>query len=173
MVGPPRGLAASALLLALLGAAPAAAGMRIAFIHPERFTDASLDGSFASGPNEPALARLKEHLETLGARHFGSNQTLSIEFIDVDLAGRVEWPRGFAGEVRVVREFDPPRLVLRYSLVEMGRVILQGQEDVTDVNYRSRYNNPYFRSDALRYEKALLDRWFRARIVERQPAPPR
>jgi hypothetical protein len=158
----------SLALLLTLSAATAAAGVRVAFIQPERFTDASLSGSFARGPDEPALSRLKVHLEGLGARHLRPDQVLSIEIVDVDLAGRMEWPRRFVGEVRVLRDIDAPHVVLRYSLDESGRVTLQGAEDVTDLNYRSRYN-AYYRDDALRYEKALLDAWFRDRIVERRP----
>jgi hypothetical protein len=152
------------------GAMAANATMRVTFVHPERFSDASFDRGYAWGPDEPALSRLKAHLEALGAKHLRPDQTLAIEILDVDLAGRLEWPRGFAGELRVLTDIDAPRFVIRYRLSEGARQVLRAEETVTDVNFRSR-TGAYFRSDRLRYEKALLDDWFRARILERRPPP--
>jgi len=156
------------VLASAASAAAAGAAMRVTFVHPERFSDASFDRGYAWGPDEPALSRLKAHLEALGARHLKPDQTLAIEILDVDLAGRLEWPRGFAGELRALTDIDAPRFVLRYTLHESARQVLSAQETVTDVNFRSR-TGAYFRNDRLRHEKALLDDWFRARILERRP----
>ena len=75
-----------------------------------------------------------------------------------------------AYDARILRGVTWPRMKLRYALKENGRVVLSAEEAIADLNYLS---SPTFYgpSDSLRYEKRMLDDWFRARIVERRPPP--
>jgi hypothetical protein len=47
--------------------------------------------------------------------------------------------------------------------------VANGDETISDINYLMRASIAYS-SDSLRYEKAMLDEWFRTRFVDRQPA---
>ncbi|MBS0322272.1 MAG: DUF3016 domain-containing protein [Proteobacteria bacterium] len=56
-----------------------------------------------------------------------------------------------------------PRIKLSYSLEQDHKVLKQGTEVVVDMNYLEHINS-YPADDPLRYEKHMLDDWFRARF---------
>lgn len=165
---------ATSLLLAGLAAIalPRAthAAVEVSFVNPERFSDAGLDRSYGDRSREPVQRGIREYLERLGARHLKPNQVLRIEVLDIDLAGRFEWWRPYAYDVRVLRGVTWPRIVVRYSLNEEDRTLLASEEAVTDLNYQMRVA-ARLSSDPLRYEKEMLGDWFRARFVKFRPPP--
>ena len=153
--------------LATQMAAPApahAAGVaRVVFVNPETYTDAR----DASGRSDDNLQVLSQHLQRLAQRHLAQGQSLQIELLDVDLAGRLRPFRGGA-EVRVVKgSVDAPRISLRYTLQAGGAVLQRGEESLLDLNFMSGYAGN-LATEPLRYEKRMLERWFTARFVEHQ-----
>ena len=142
--------------------------VEVSFVHPERYTDAALDQGYGGKAREPVLRHVREHLELLGARHLKANQTLRIDVLDIDLAGRFEWWRPYAYNVRILRGATWPRIVVRYTLQEEDRTLLVAEESISDLNYQTRMAVSLSR-DPLRYEKAMLDDWFRTRFVKLQP----
>jgi hypothetical protein len=150
-----------ALALATLPAA-AQAAVEVAFISPETYVDAgSHPGERLARRNLGELAR---HLERLGAARLPDGRSLRIEVLDIDLAGRFEPWRPTAYGVRILREATWPRITLRYVLEEDGRELARGEERLSDLDYLGRPAGR-LRSDPLRYEKAMLDNWFRARFA--------
>jgi hypothetical protein len=150
------------LAAALLAPAQSFADVKVRFIDPERYTDA---GSFGAGSRAATLAEFKAYFEKLGARFLAPDQNLTIDVLNVDLAGHYEpWQRNFS-DVRIMRDVTPPRIKLSYVLSVKGKRTRRGEDDLTDINYQM---NPSgrFSSDRYAYEKALLDDWFR-RIVGR------
>jgi hypothetical protein len=162
------------VLLSLVAAAaawsPAAgAGVQVSFVQPERFYDATLYSAYGAAAREPAMNGIRDYLEHLGRTHLRANETLEIAVLDIDLAGRFEWWRPFAYNTRIVRDITWPRIKVRYALRQDDRVLTSGEESITDLNYLMHATAPNY-SDPLRYEKAMLDDWFRARFVTgRQP----
>jgi len=155
----------SGCLAATLGSAHAAGIVNVSFVAPERFVDAGE----APRDRDDRLKLLSQHLQSLGQRHLADGQTLKIEILDVDLAGHLK-PLRRGGDVRVVRSgVDRPRIALRYELEAGGQVVQRGEESVVDLNFLGRIPN-YGASDQLRYEKRLLDDWFKQRFVEQRPA---
>lgn len=149
-----------ATLLSAAGAGHAAGVVDVSFVAPERYTDAGDDGRTRTDN----LARLSDHLVRLGQRFLGDGQSLTIEVLDVDLAGRMK-PVGGRGELRVVNgRIDWPRMSLRYRLEAGGRVLQSGAESVADVNYLVGASTRHD-ADPLRYEKAMLDGWFKAHFA--------
>jgi hypothetical protein len=143
---------------------PAAAEVAVTFVAPERYTDASLYGGYDAGARELALHEIREDLQLLGKRWLTPGQTLSIQVLDVDLAGRFEpWRRPGIYDVRIMRDVTPPRIRLSYTLEEPGRPVRHGEETVSDIDYLSR---PLLRRTGvvMPYEMAMLDDWFRARF---------
>ncbi len=88
-------------------------------------------------------------------------QELTIEILDVDLAGELRW-RHF-GDVRILRPVTWPRIKLRYALTSDGLEVATGEELVSDRSYLMRPSTRRCH-DALRFEKAMLDDWFRRRF---------
>jgi Protein of unknown function (DUF3016) len=157
----------TAALLALvgMGMAHAAGTVKVSFIEPDKFVDAGNRRS-----DTPAtLKALEQHFHTLGQRYLPDGQTLTIEVLDVDLAGSVRFAPSTGTEVRVYKgNADWPRIKLRYTLDAPGQEPRRGEELLKNLSYEqktARYSN----SESFRYEKQMLDQWFKARFAPKQP----
>jgi hypothetical protein len=156
----------------LATATPAIAGsMTVSFINPETYTDASLSNGYGPKADQSTLAEIGRYLEGLGARFLKPGEILSLKVLNVDLAGKVEWWRRFAYDVRVLKDIYPPRFTINYSLVSGGRMLVEGQETVVDPNYLSNPGIYFSPNDPLRFEKAMLTNWFQSRFTVPSPAP--
>jgi hypothetical protein len=151
-------------------ASAASAAVEVSFVQPERYSDATLDQGYGAKAREPVLRVIREHLERLGARHLKPNQTLRIDVLDIDLAGRFEWWRPYAYNVRILRGVTWPRIAVRYTWEEEDRVLLVAEESISDLNYQTRVA-VNLSGDPLKYEKVMLDDWFRSRFVKLKPPP--
>jgi hypothetical protein len=143
------------------------AEVKVSFSQPERYTDASLHGGVKA--RAATLNGLQKHLESLGTHYLSPEQVLTIEVSDIDLAGRYEPWRMNASDTRILREITWPRITLRYTLERNGVVLVRAKETIRDLNYLMRAGANRS-SDPLRYEKAMLDEWFRVRFIDRPPA---
>ena len=147
-----------------LFAAPAFAAVGVSFSDPDRFTD--IEASNAAD-RQQTLDDLALHLTRLGQRYLPPDQSLAIEVLDVDLAGRVRWTSA-ARPIRIVNDRgDSPYMRLRYTLTSGGKVLDSGEESVTEPGYLTYRGNAYS-NESLAYEKRMLDRWFRARFAEKR-----
>jgi hypothetical protein len=145
------------LLASLPFQAALAATANIEFEKPEAFTDAGRP--FPASARLESLPFLREHLVKEVARRLPADQALSVWITDVDLAG--QYPPGGSGarDVRVVKEIYPPRIDLRFRLTRAdGSTVKDGTRTLRDSGFLSS-GGPADRQDALRYEKAMLDRW--------------
>ena len=143
---------------------PGRAAVDVVFLHPETYSDASLYNGYGAKGRKPALEGIRDHLQSLGARYLKPGETLRVEVLDIDLAGQFEWWRPYAYDVRVLRDVTWPRMKLRYVLDGKGRRVTCPEDFVSDRVYLM---NAAARSsrDPLKYEKSMLDDWFRARIA--------
>lgn len=165
MIRSPAPLAATLLLAVALPVA-AAGTASVTFFDPEKFTDA---GYSRDNPTERDLAalqrELEKHVQKLAERHLADGEALAVEILDVDLAGRFE-PAARLHDVCIVRDIDWPRFRLRYTLSRSGVADPSVEERVSDPSFLMSINS-YSSGDRLRYEKALLDDWFRQRFGRR------
>ncbi|MGO4303970.1 DUF3016 domain-containing protein [Cupriavidus sp. RAF12] len=155
-------------LPAIVGAAPSppvadhpSGTLSVTFIHPETFTDAAWSQSY--GSDRQVLDDISQHLARLAARNLPEGYALSIEVLDIDLAGYVDWR--YSSQVRVIRDAAWPRMSLRYVLKHGEEVVASGQERLANMNFTWGVNL-YGYADRLRYEKAMLDEWFERRITK-------
>lgn len=147
-------------LLALAAAcalsAPGYAAVDVKFIEPDKFTDLP----FSPSERATALATLQQHFEKIGST-LPLSDNLKIEVIDVDLAGREEPDFRHGRALRILRgQADWPAMQLRYALESGGKVVKSGEARINSMNYL-RQHNRYFPNEPLRYEKAMVDAWFR------------
>ena len=152
----------SSLLVALLVAGAASAGTSsVTFANSEHFSDL---------PNDPlvreqVLVDLTEHFRSLAAK-LPAGQDLKVDVTDIDLAGH-SWPFWGTRELRVLDGgADWPHMKLHYTLSQDGTVIKSGDELVQNMAYLTGLNR-YSTGDSLRYEKQMLDSWYRAQIAGR------
>jgi hypothetical protein len=156
-------LVPAVLIAAALFATPASAAVRVAFADPARFTDATLYDA-------NTLGAIKAHFQRLGARYLGRGDTLSVTILDLDLAGFDLSSRG-PSRLRMLNGATPPKISFRYRLERNGKVVASGEESLSDHSYLSR-PGANLSSDELRYEKSMLDDWFREKLQRagRRPA---
>ncbi|WP_420995631.1 DUF3016 domain-containing protein [Cupriavidus sp. 30B13] len=146
---------------------PAEGKLSVTFVDAQHYTDAAYTHPYASDKDLAAVeGDIFRHLQKLARRGLPPGDTLKIEVLDIDLAGRFE-PWRFPGtDLRVVRDITWPRMTLRYTLSRGDRVLASAEERISDMNFMMSANL-YPDSDPLRYEKAMLDDWFDTRIVKR------
>lgn len=138
----------------------AQARVLVSFRHPEAYADAALRRDSAV---KPTLGAIERHLQFLGDRYLPPEHVLKVEILDIDLAGRFEPGRSFAADVRVMGEANWPRIRLRYSVEDGGRVVARGEDTIRDLNYLDHRQGTVAYGE-LRYEKAMLDEWFLTRL---------
>ncbi len=152
--------AAAALLLAVAGSATAA--VTVTFVNVDKYTDMPN----YEGDKKTVLDGLESHFKTLAAG-LPAGQDLKVEVFDVDLAGRLD-PMRTTRELRILRgQADWPRMSLRYTIEQGGKVIKSGTDNIADMTYMDHLNR-YNGSDALRYEKKMIDDWFKNTVSARQ-----
>ncbi len=147
-----RIVCAVALAVAVLPAT-AAGTVQVSWLQPERYTDA--------GPTvaerERTMKSLGEYMTQLG-RQLPDGQTLSIEVLDVDLAGVVEPHRL---DKRILRGgADWPRLIVRYTLQHGAQTLKAGEARLADMDYLVFRHGLGMHDSELAYEKRMLGRWF-------------
>lgn len=146
--------AAAALALLAAGAASAAQTVTT-YVAADKFTDVP----FGAIERERLLKDLSAHFAHLG-KQLPQGQELKLEVTDVDLAGRIDWSRRSGQDLRLVTGgADWPRLELRYTLSEGGKVLDSGEAKLSSMNYQQQMNF-YSSGEPLRYEKQMLDEWF-------------
>lgn len=148
--------------LLLLAAASASAGANVKFVQPENYTDVP----FSTWDRERVLTDLRAHFDKLAAS-LPAGQQLDVEITDIDLAGRT-WPSRFSGrDIRILNGgADWPRISLRYTITQDGQVVKSGDDKLSDMSYLQNTTR-FGGDDTLRYEKRMLDQWFRALAAAR------
>jgi hypothetical protein len=149
--------------LVLVSAGGASAAVTAAFSHPENFRDMP----YSPADQERVLKELGDHFARLG-KALPPGQDLRVEVLDLGLAGHIR--PNFRGQqdIRILRGgADWPTMVLRYSLESNGQVIASGQDKLSDMDYLDRTSR-VGEGDTLRYEKRMIDDWFKAKFGPRK-----
>lgn len=150
--------------LALAASAAQAAGVvSVEFVEPDRFADAR-DARRDAGDNLRVLAR---HIESAAGRYLAEGDKLSVEVLDVDLAGEIRPSWRLAQEVRVLKGgADWPRIKLRYTLESAGQPARNAEQTISDLAYLQR-SSGRARGDALDHERRMLEEWSRGQFAVR------
>ena len=146
------------IMASLIISAGASAAATVSFINPEKMTDVP---HFSSDLKSMEMV-FREHLDELASK-LPAGQELKVESLDIDLAGDV-FPRVSVRDIRVMKgRADWPRMHLRYTIEQDGKVLRSGDREIADPNYlmdSSTYNNELYS-----HEKKLLDDWFRKDVL--------
>lgn len=143
--------------------APAASNVEVRFENTDKFRDATYDNRRST--SDQVAKDIAAHMQKAGQRYLPAGQRLEIEITDIDLAGRYEPWQIRARDVRFMRDVAWPRIDVKYRLFEGDKEIAQGEEHMSDMTYLHR---PGLATggDRLRYEKSMIDQWFRARFAK-------
>lgn len=141
--------------------APPASRVEIAFVNPEKFTDAANEAYASDRGREEVLANIKQHVEKLARYYVADGEHLELRFLDIDLAGAFEpWHGPRYDDIRILKEIYPPRMTVEFRLLGAdGKVISEGKRDLSSPGYLMRIVLPS--SDSLRFDKEMLGDWMR------------
>jgi hypothetical protein len=158
-------LIVSAITLGLSSQVMAQTEVEIEWDKPEKYRDVRPSNESRKRFKEKTFQHINEYMNKL-ALALPENQKLLMKITDLDLAGQV-WPASFIGlglsgsDVRVVKNIHIPRINFSYELLDKsGQVLQQAEVKLKDMSFLD-HSNRSFKSDSLRYEKSMLQRWFK------------
>lgn len=144
-------------------ALPALAAVEVNFTEPEKFSDTRVGPGPAAKQRDMVLREVRKYLVKLGDSTLPAGDTLRIEVLDINLAGRDQPWNAAAPDQKLLDEVNWPSMKLRYALERGGQVVAQAEELVSDHDYLD-HSSMVSRSDPLRYEKKMLSEWFKERF---------
>jgi hypothetical protein len=68
----------------------------------------------------------------------------------------------------ILRRRSWPIISLRFAVEANGQLIKRGDERIAEMSYLQQIN-PNTASESLRYEKLMLDRWFKNVVLSKAP----
>ena len=145
-----------ALGLLALGSVAAQADVTVNFVQPDKFSDIKDNSGFR---DKDILKDIEAHLVAQAQKAL-PGRDVRIDVTDVNLAGEVEPFWRSAQWMRVMRTVTLPSMEFKYEVREAGKVVQQGEVRLRDMNYQDGFNS-YSNSESLRYEKRMIDRWFK------------
>ncbi|WKJ92374.1 DUF3016 domain-containing protein [Methylomonas montana] len=152
------------MLIAVLTGSPVSAEITVRFVPTDQYTDLAIGGSSTAAVQDDLLKQFEKHFKQLAERYLPGGDKLEIVVQDIDMAGATEpWRAPNLNDTRFLRDIYPPRISLHYLWYDKaGGLKADQQEKLSDLNYLMLLDSAYYtNNDPLRYEKALLDRWFR------------
>jgi hypothetical protein len=152
------------LSLPLIAGAVSASPVTVEFLNPEKFTDVQDQRMRLDVERNTNLKGVRQYLEREAPAFLTPGQTLSVQFTDIDLAGDTEPGADLQWrDVRIVSRVYPPRLTFSYSLRDaQGSELKSGEVKLRDLGFLD--GTTRRQSDALAYEKRMLDSWMRTEL---------
>ena len=143
----------------VLGASRAT--VEVQYVQPSKFTDFNIYGRGAQWSASYFATQISDDLRPLLERRVPGGK-LTLRFTDIDLAGH--YPSRGGTSVRVVRgAIRPGRMSFEFVLLDSsGRTLASGSTRITDTSSPSSLAHHPKRSQALYYEKRMLERWLRS-----------
>lgn len=149
-----------------LDATPALAAqpsnITVQYVSPQKFTDFRIYGRDAQWSASYFSSRISDYLSPMLNRRFPGAK-LTLRFTDIDLAG--SYANSRARNVRVTRgAITPARMSFVFLLQDSsGRTLASGSTRITDTsNANSLAVRQRSASEALYYEKRMLEKWLRS-----------
>ncbi len=160
----------SLIVLSMLasGYAHAEGSSEVVWFEPENYRDIRPAQETRKAYRKRVFAQLEKHIQSL-AEDLPEGYYLHMKVTDLDLAGEV-LPPSFSGisqsgltgnsHIRTVKRMYYPRIDFEFSLKDaQGSVVKEGQVSLKDMAFMDKITRG-FTNDSLRYDKALISRWF-------------
>lgn len=156
------GKAAIAAVFALAANA-ASAEVFVNYINPEKFADLPL----GEWERKKTLEDIAAYFTKLG-EDMPKDQVLKLDIYNIDLSGQEVRGNRAGGDVRSRDgKNDWPLIELQYSLSKGGQVIDSGDAKISDVAYMQRMMKRAYEMDELRFEKRMIQEWFKKTILKK------
>ncbi len=153
------------LAVLLLAALPCVAAINVSFDKSRKYADAGMSG-------DEAISNVREiatYIAGIAKRDLPADANLNVEVLDVDLAG----DRRLVGRGVWIRHMDGtsdwPNIKVKFSASIPGRPPMEAVDKISGENYLTHGESLSY--DPMRYEKLMIDAWFKYRIVEGRAVP--
>ncbi len=114
--------------------------VKVDFSNPSGYRDINFDGMNTDKGHQFVLNEIRDVYRSEAQKHLPKGYTLDVRVQDIDLAGEYEPERLPENNVRIDKDIYPPRIKFEYQILDdENKVILEGRETLTDLNY---LNNP-------------------------------
>lgn len=137
----------------------------VAWTDPSTFSDIRLSGNRWEARRGDWVVQLAEHVRQRAERELTPGASLEVTIRDIRRAGMYEpWNGPRFDHVRIIKDHYPPRIDLDFVLRDAeGTVVADGARELRDLGFLGRAGGASG-SDALRYEKQLIDDWLRREL---------
>ncbi|RTR31187.1 DUF3016 domain-containing protein [Shewanella atlantica] len=137
--------------------------VKIEWQEPKNFRDVKAVGDIQSRYEKRTFELLTKNLNKEAGKTLKSEQKLEMLVTDLDLAGDVRPTFGATmNDIRLVEELYPPRITFSYKILEGDKVIMAGDEKLTDMGFMQRVGRA---SDKpMRYESKMLADWLKKTV---------
>ncbi len=138
--------------------------VKIEWQDPNSFRDVKAVGDIQSRYEQRTFETLTKNLNKEASKTLKSKQKLEMLVTDLDLAGDVRPTFGATmNDIRLVEELYPPRITFSYKIIEGDKVIMAGDEKLTDMGFMQRVGR--VSDKPMRYESKLLADWLKKTVA--------
>ncbi|MDR8522192.1 DUF3016 domain-containing protein [Shewanella fidelis] len=137
--------------------------VKVEWQDPSNFRDIRSSSEIQSRFEKRTFEQLTKNLDKEASKILKPEQKLEMVVTDLDLAGDVRPTFGATvNDLRVVKDIYPPRITFSYKILEGDKVIMAGNEKLTDMGFMYSINK--MNDKPYRYENALLTGWLKDTI---------
>lgn len=149
-------LALAGMLVAAAGSA--AAAVTVTFSNQQQYGNLTSDVQLRAR----VFQNLTEYFDKLGET-LPAGADLRVEVLDLDMAGPMTLASRATDAPRIPSgEAYWPHMRLRYSVTQGDKVIVQGEDQLTDMDYLSRVRRV---ATTLPAEKLMINEWYKMKIA--------
>ena len=148
---------------------PVDGAVQVDWTDPAQFSEIRQSGNRWEAQRGDWVVQLAKYLQSSAAKRLPAGEQLQVTLTDINRAGDYEpWRGPNLQEARIVRDIYPPRISLTFKRTDaQGNVIAEGDRKLVDSAFLTG-SSLFGASDALRYEKSLLDDWLRKELKPAQ-----
>ena len=132
----------------------------VTWLKPENYRDVRTPAGSQKRYQEQVFQILSEQFSDMARIYLNSGQTLSVEVIDLNLAGETRFSSNTGQQFRILTSLTPPSISFSYQIRQDEMVIKSDAVRLTDLNYQASVFG-INRDRVLVYEKQLIRDWAR------------
>lgn len=139
--------------------------VKVEWQEPKNYRDLKTATEVKSRFQQRFFDTITENINKEAEKILKPNQKLEMQVSDVDLAGdlRPTFGATSANELRIVKDLYPPRMTFTYTITEDDKVIMAGDEKLTDMNFMYGTNSTR-NQKPFQYESEMLKDWLKKTI---------
>ncbi|GGQ32478.1 DUF3016 domain-containing protein [Shewanella litoralis] len=137
--------------------------VKIEWQNPKEFRDIKTSTELQSRFEKRLFETLTKNINKQAEKSLKPGQTLHMQVTNLDLAGDMRPTFGATpGDLRIVKDLYPPRATFSFTVNEGDKVIISGDEKITDMSFM--YNSHRFNDRPFQYETTLFTDWLQKSV---------